>query len=174
MAAQGVHTHLSSAADAVVNIRPSMKLNKGLSSTGLTANSKHRKHTCGCRGLCKSFPRIVEYDVCLVGGGIMSATVGLMMKQLEPNCKIVIFERLGPLVAEESSNGGTTPARGTPRSASPNYTPSTPDDGVDVSKAIDVNENWHLSRQYWAYWKDQASSPTSLLARPRTRLCPWR
>ena len=72
---------------------------------------------------------------------------------------------------------GTTPARGTPRSAGPNYTPPTPDGGVEVSKATDFDENWQHSRQYWAYLKDQgliadefiSGTPHMTLPMARTR-----
>lgn len=43
-------------------------------------------------------------DVVLIGGGIMSATLGTFIQQLEPNWTINMFERLDK-VAEESSNG---------------------------------------------------------------------
>merc|ERR1719276_111037 len=130
-----------------------MKLNKALSSTALTATVAKTKHSAGCCGFCKSRPPVEEVDVVLVGGGIMSATVGLMLKQLEPSWKIVMYERLGAL-AEESSNGWNNAGTGHAALCEPNYTPSK-GDSVDVSKAITVNENWQLSRQYWAYLKDQ-------------------
>lgn len=83
----------------------------------------------------------------------MSATVGLMLKQLEPSWKINIYERLGAC-AEESSNGWNNAGTGHSALCEPNYTPGNAD-GVDVSKAITVCENWQLSRQYWSYLVDK-------------------
>lgn len=148
----GVQRRLSTAGDDVVNLRPSMKLNKGLSSTGMTAN-KGQKHRSGCFGFCKPKPPIEQVDVALIGGGVMSATVGLLLKQLEPTWNIVMYERLGSL-AEESSNGWNNAGTGHSALCEPNYTPSK-GDSVDTSKAITVNEQWQLSRQYWAYLKER-------------------
>ncbi len=55
-------------------------------------------------------------DVVLVGGGIMSATLGVLLKELEPSWEITLIERLED-VALESQTRGTTPARGIPRCA---------------------------------------------------------
>jgi len=148
----GTDRRLSTGGDDVLNQRPSMKLNKGLSATGMTANKAvTKKSTGGCFGFCKPVPAIEEVDVVLVGGGVMSATVGLLLKQLEPSWKIVMYERLGAM-AEESSNGWNNAGTGHSALCEPNYTPGTAT-GIDVSKAITVNENWQLSRQYWRYLK---------------------
>jgi malate dehydrogenase (quinone) len=130
-----------------------MRMNKKMSTTGLTGKATTKASTGGCCGFCKPKPAIEEVDVVLVGGGVMSATVGLMLKQLEPTWKVVMYERLGAM-AEESSNGWNNAGTGHAALCEPNYTPSK-GDSVDVSKAITVNENWQLSRQYWAYLKDQ-------------------
>ena len=45
-------------------------------------------------------------DVVLIGGGIMSATLGTLLHRLQPEWKIVVLERLSE-VAEESSNAWT-------------------------------------------------------------------
>mmetsp|Transcript_128143 Transcript_128143/g.399061 ORF Transcript_128143/g.399061 Transcript_128143/m.399061 type:complete len:549 (-) Transcript_128143:376-2022(-) len=144
---------LSTKADDVVNHRPSMRLNKSLSSTGMTDTPTAKRPSSGCFGFCKPRPPIEEVDVVCIGGGIMSATVGLMLKQMEPTWKINMYERLGA-VAEESSNGWNNAGTGHSALCEPNYTPSK-GDSVDVSKAILVNEQWQLSRQYWSYLKDQ-------------------
>jgi len=144
---------LSTSADDVVNQRPSMRLNKGMSSTGLSEIRATPKSGSGCFGFCKPAPPIEEIDVACIGGGIMSCTTALMLKQLEPDWKICMYERLGAL-AEESSNGWNNAGTGHSALCEPNYTPSK-GDTVDASKAIVVNEQWQLSRQYWAYLKDQ-------------------
>eukprot|EP00429_Kryptoperidinium_foliaceum_P079569 CAMPEP_0176214176 /NCGR_PEP_ID=MMETSP0121_2-20121125/16035_1 /TAXON_ID=160619 /ORGANISM="Kryptoperidinium foliaceum, Strain CCMP 1326" /LENGTH=180 /DNA_ID=CAMNT_0017553253 /DNA_START=116 /DNA_END=654 /DNA_ORIENTATION=+ len=152
----GATRRLSTGAADPVNERPSMRLNKGLSSTGMTGKKGGAAKSGGasCFGFCKPpQPPIEEVDVVLVGGGVMSATVGLLLKQLEPSWKIVMYERLGAM-AEESSNGWNNAGTGHSALCEPNYTPSK-GDTVDVSKAITVNENWQLSRQYWAYLRTQ-------------------
>eukprot|EP00425_Heterocapsa_triquetra_P045875 CAMPEP_0195087494 /NCGR_PEP_ID=MMETSP0448-20130528/27315_1 /TAXON_ID=66468 /ORGANISM="Heterocapsa triquestra, Strain CCMP 448" /LENGTH=549 /DNA_ID=CAMNT_0040121063 /DNA_START=76 /DNA_END=1725 /DNA_ORIENTATION=+ len=151
---QHVDSLLSTTGDDVVNQRPSMRLNKQLSSTGMSDGHRTAAKTSGgCFGFCKPKPPIEEVDVVLIGGGIMSVTVGLMLKQLEPSWKINMYERLGAL-AEESSNGWNNAGTGHSALCEPNYTPNK-GDTVDASKAIVVNEQWQLSRQYWAYLKDQ-------------------
>jgi len=92
---------------------------------------------------------VQDVDVVCIGGGIMSTTVGLMLKQLEPSWKVSVYERLGAL-SEESSNGWNNAGTGHSALCEPNYTPLA-GDGIDPSKAITVNENWQLSLQYWAY-----------------------
>lgn len=79
----------------------------------------------------------------------MSATLGLLLKQLEPTWKIVIVERLSE-VAQESSNGWNNAGTGHSALCEPNYTPEA-GKSVDIHKAVTVNENFQLSRQYWAY-----------------------
>ena len=49
-------------------------------------------------------------DAVLVGGGVMSATVGALLKELEPGWTIEIFERLDDVALESShvlNNAGT-------------------------------------------------------------------
>lgn len=59
---------------------------------------------------------LARTDVVLIGAGIMSATLGVLLRRLEPNWSITLIERLDA-VAAESSGPGTTPAPGTPRCA---------------------------------------------------------
>ncbi len=89
-------------------------------------------------------------DVVLIGGGIMSATLGTFIQQLEPNWSIEMFERLDD-VAQESSNGWNNAGTGHSSLAESNYTPETPDGEVKIGKAIDIYEQFQLSRQFWAY-----------------------
>ncbi|CAE7763072.1 mqo [Symbiodinium pilosum] len=101
-------------------------------------------------GLFQRKPEKIEpVDVILVGGGIMSATTGLLLKQLEPSWRIVMIERLDA-VAQESSNAWNNAGTGHSALCEPNYTPQV-GKSVDIHKAVTVNENFQLSRQYWAY-----------------------
>jgi malate dehydrogenase (quinone) len=49
----------------------------------------------------KSLPNRSEYDLVLIGGGIMSATLAVILKNLDPKLNMVVLERL-PKIAEES------------------------------------------------------------------------
>ncbi|MCQ9163235.1 malate:quinone oxidoreductase [Arthrobacter sp. STN4] len=94
-----------------------------------------------------------DADVVLIGGGIMSATLGAMLKQLEPDWKIVLFEQLGSPGLESSSpwnNAGT----GHSALCELNYSPMAKDGSVDPAKALNINEQFQLSRQFWAHMVD--------------------
>jgi malate dehydrogenase (quinone) len=89
-------------------------------------------------------------DVVLVGAGVMSATLGTMLKELQPGLSIQMFERADSVSAESSdamNNAGT----GHSGFAELNYTPETPDGGIDTHKAVDINEQFEISKQFWAY-----------------------
>ena len=87
-----------------------------------------------------------NYDVVLIGGGIMSATLGTLLKELSPNLKIALFERLDQ-VALESSNPWNNAGTGHAALCELNYMPNP----EDPSKAIQINEQFQLSRQLWSY-----------------------
>lgn len=93
---------------------------------------------------------IAEADVVLIGGGIMSATLGVILKQLDPSLKIQIVEALAE-VAKESSNPWNNAGTGHAALCELNYTKEMPDGSVDISKAIEINEAFELSKQFWAY-----------------------
>jgi malate dehydrogenase (quinone) len=89
-------------------------------------------------------------DVALVGGGIMSATLGSLLHQLEPDWTITIFEKLGDVALESSSpwnNAGT----GHSALCELNYTPEKPDGTIDITSAVKVNEQFQVSRQFWSF-----------------------
>ena len=89
-------------------------------------------------------------EVVLIGAGIMSATLGLILKELQPDIKIEIYERLDRAAAESSdawNNAGT----GHSAFCELNYTPESPDGSIDPKKAISIAESFEVSRQFWAY-----------------------
>jgi len=90
-----------------------------------------------------------HYDVALIGGGIMSATLGTLLQRLEPTWTIGIFERLSD-VALESSNPWNNAGTGHSAFCELNYTPEKADGSIDISKAIDIAEQFQLSRQFWS------------------------
>ena len=89
-------------------------------------------------------------DVVLVGAGIMSATLAVILKELDPKPKIEIHEVLGS-EAQESSNAGNNAGTGHAALCELNYTPERADGSIDISKALEVNTEFDLSRQLWAY-----------------------
>src|SRR3984885_9930432 len=89
-------------------------------------------------------------DVVLIGAGIMSATLAVMLKELDPNLKIEIYEVLGS-AAEESTNAWNNAGTGHAALCELNYTPQHADGSIDISKALEVNTEFDLSRQLWAY-----------------------
>ncbi|WP_405372364.1 MULTISPECIES: malate:quinone oxidoreductase [unclassified Microbacterium] len=89
------------------------------------------------------------YDAVLIGGGIMSATLGTLLKQLEPDWKIAVFERLSE-VAQESSNAWNNAGTGHAALCELNYTPEAKDGSIDPSKAVGINEQFQQSRQLWS------------------------
>ena len=91
-----------------------------------------------------------EPDVILVGAGIMSATLAVVLKELDPALTIEIFETL-PGAAEESSDAWNNAGTGHAALCELNYTPERSDGTIDISKALDVNVEFDLSRQLWAY-----------------------
>ncbi|MCX2957398.1 malate dehydrogenase (quinone) [Serratia symbiotica] len=89
-------------------------------------------------------------DVVLIGGGIMSATLGTYLHELEPTWTINMYERLNG-VAEESSNGWNNAGTGHSAFCEMNYTPEKANGTIDISKAIGINESFEISRQFWSY-----------------------
>ncbi|TXK03050.1 malate dehydrogenase (quinone) [Microbacterium mitrae] len=87
-------------------------------------------------------------DVVLIGGGVMSATLGTLISELQPDWKIVVFERLSD-VAQESSNAWNNAGTGHAALCELNYMPAAPDGSVDPAKAISINEQFQQSRQLW-------------------------
>jgi malate dehydrogenase (quinone) len=89
-------------------------------------------------------------DVILIGAGIMSATLAVILKELDPALKIEIYEVLGS-EAQESSNAWNNAGTGHAALCELNYTPERADGSIDISKALQVNTEYDLSRQLWAY-----------------------
>jgi malate dehydrogenase (quinone) len=89
-------------------------------------------------------------DVLLVGAGIMSTTLAVLLKELDPSLKIEIYEVLGS-AAQESSNAWNNAGTGHAALCELNYTPEESDGSIDIAKALQVNTEFDLSRQFWAY-----------------------
>lgn len=105
-----------------------------------------------------------DVDVLLIGGGIMSATLGTYLQELEPGWHIAMVERLED-VAGESSDGWNNAGTGHAALAEMNYTPENSDGSIDIQKAININESFQLSRQFWAHQvqKGMLNNPHSFI-----------
>ena len=91
-----------------------------------------------------------KVDAVLVGTGIMSATLSALLRRLEPSWSITVVERLDGAAAESSApwnNAGT----GHAGLCELFYTPQLPDGSIDIAKAVQVNEQFQVTRQFWAY-----------------------
>ncbi|SBW79566.1 Probable malate:quinone oxidoreductase 2 [Pseudomonas veronii 1YdBTEX2] len=95
-----------------------------------------------------------KVDVLLIGGGIMSATLGVWLNELEPGWSMEMVERLDG-VAEESSNGWNNAGTGHSALAELNYTPEDKNGNVEIPKAIEINEAFQISRQFWSWQVQQ-------------------
>ncbi|MEH3064428.1 MAG: malate dehydrogenase (quinone) [Methylobacterium radiotolerans] len=91
-----------------------------------------------------------KVDVLLIGGGIMSATLGVWLNALEPNWSIQMVERLDQ-VALESSNGWNNAGTGHSALAELNYTPEKKNGQIEIAKAVEINEAFQVTRQFLAH-----------------------
>ena len=105
-------------------------------------------------------------DVVLIGAGIMSATLGTVLKELEPSLDMVMFETLYDC-AQESSQAWNNAGTGHAANCELNYTPQRADGSIDISEALQVNTEFDLSRELWAYLVTKGA-----IADPRTFLNP--
>ncbi len=95
-----------------------------------------------------------SYDIALIGAGIMSATLATLLSELDPSLKILILERLDRVAAESSSawnNAGT----GHSAFCELNYTSMDSEGNIDISKAIKIAHSFEVSKQFWAYLRQQ-------------------
>jgi len=93
---------------------------------------------------------LAKTDVVLIGAGVMSATLGALLRLVEPDWSMTMIERLDGAAAESSdpwNNAGT----GHSALCELNYTPEAPDGSIDIAKAVNVNEQFQVSRQFWAH-----------------------
>ena len=95
-----------------------------------------------------------KYDVVLIGGGIMSATLATLLCEFNPNLQIAIFERLGRF-AKESTAAWNNAGTGHSAFCELNYTPEGPDGSISITKAEKIAEQFEISKQFWAYLVDK-------------------
>ena len=100
-------------------------------------------------GVAATVPDSANPDVVLVGGGIMSATLAGLINVVAPQWSVTVFESAGD-VAGESSGPWNNAGTGHAALCELNYTPAGPDGQVDPAKAVTINEQFQVSRQFWS------------------------
>jgi malate dehydrogenase (quinone) len=100
----------------------------------------------------------VSTDVILIGAGIMSGTLGTLLKELAPDWKVTVFEKLAQ-AGEESSHEMNNAGTGHAALCELNYTKEGPDGSIDISKAKNINEQFRVSMQYWSYLVNKGLLP---------------
>ena len=110
-------------------------------------------------------PHVEKTDVVLMGAGIMSATLGMILKELNPAITIQIFERLDE-AGMESSDAWHNAGTGHAAFCELNYTSQKADGSVDIAKAIKISEAYEVSREFWAYLveKKYLASPSQFIS----------
>ena len=110
--------------------------------------------------------RTPKTDVVLMGAGIMSATLGMLLKELDPNLSIHIFERLDK-AGMESSDAWHNAGTGHAAFCELNYTPQKTDGAVECGKAFKIGEAYEVSREFWAYLveKNYITNPSDFIAK---------
>jgi len=95
-------------------------------------------------------------DVVLVGAGIMSATLAVLLKELDPALTLEVVELMDSGAAE-SSNPWNNAGTGHAGLCELNYTPPAADGSVDIKKAVHINTQFEVSKQFWAYLTEQGT-----------------
>lgn len=91
-----------------------------------------------------------QTQIALIGGGIMSFTLATILKELQPSLQIHIYEILDDVGLESSmawNNAGT----GHQALCELNYTPRQKDGSINITKALKINQQFELSKEFWAY-----------------------
>ncbi len=89
-------------------------------------------------------------DIVLIGAGIMSATLGVLLKELNPSFKIEVLERLDS-VALESSDAWNNAGTGHSAFCELNYTPENEDGSISINKAIHIADQFEISKEFWSF-----------------------
>nr|WP_284706007.1 malate dehydrogenase (quinone) [Periweissella ghanensis] len=103
-------------------------------------------------------------DVLLIGAGIMSATLGTLLKELDPTLNVRILEKMTE-PAQESSNEWNNAGTGHSALCELNYTSLNKDGSINIDKALNINEKFQLSRQFWSYLVERGDikNPTDFI-----------
>lgn len=92
----------------------------------------------------------IHADVTLVGGGIMSATLAMLIHRLDPMLHICMIEQL-PEIALESSGALNNAGTGHAGYCELNYTPHDKNGNVLIQRALEINAAFEVSLQFWSH-----------------------
>lgn len=98
-------------------------------------------------------------DVLLVGGGVMSATLGTLLHKLDPQLQLTMVERLDQ-VAHESTDGWNNAGTGHAGNCELNYTPQNEQGVVEIERALNINAQFEISLQLWKSLVESGDLPT--------------
>lgn len=103
-------------------------------------------------------------EVVLVGAGIMSATLSILLKKINPAIKISVFEKLDK-IGFESSDAFNNAGTGHSAFCELNYTPMDKNGVVNIDKAINIAKQFETSKEFWSYLVENnyVSSPEKFL-----------
>jgi malate dehydrogenase (quinone) len=104
-------------------------------------------------------------DALLIGSGIMSGTLAGLLKHLQPDMSIELYEAADQF-AQEASYGWHNAGTGHAGICEVSYTPFRGEDGeVDVAKAISIFNQFERSKQFWGFLARQGivSDPSSFV-----------
>lgn len=88
----------------------------------------------------------------------MSATLGVLLHQLDPSLSITMIEQL-PDVAMESSDALNNAGTGHAGYCELNYTPQSADGGIAIRRALEINAAFEISLQFWSYLVETKALP---------------
>ena len=91
----------------------------------------------------------IQYDAVLVGAGIMSTTLAILISEVLPSVRILIIEKLDSAGLESTgafNNAGT----GHAANCELNYTPTNKKGAFQMEKALKINNSFEISLEFWA------------------------
>ncbi|MDE6978765.1 MAG: malate:quinone oxidoreductase, partial [Helicobacter sp.] len=91
-----------------------------------------------------------DSEIVLIGGGVMSLTLAMILKELDSSLNIAVYEKLEDVALESSmvwNNAGT----GHQALCELNYTPENADGSIQTTKAFAINQLYELSKEFYAH-----------------------
>ena len=91
----------------------------------------------------------IKYDAVLIGAGIMSSTLALLISEVFPEIHILVIEKLSTS-AQESTGAFNNAGTGHAANCELNYTPLNKDGRFEMDKALKINNSFEISLEFWA------------------------
>lgn len=96
-------------------------------------------------------PLLDNPDVAIIGSGIMSATLAVLLHRLDPRLQIQMIE-VTEETSQEASHGWNNAGTGHAGICELSYTPARDDTGkVPIHRALHIFEQFEHSKQFWSY-----------------------